>query len=140
MSDGLQRVLSHSAPPVERMDCLEELIEGDLDFDPEYVEEALVRILASDEDPVVRHEAAFILGKLHQRGKISGRRAIEQLCRSALSDSSVIVRHESAETLGYFDDPRAAAALEKLAGDPHPDVAATAQIGLARMARTRDHR
>jgi HEAT repeat protein len=134
----MEPVISARIPAVERMDSLEKLLESNLDFDPEYVEEVLVRVLASDADPVVRHEAAFVLGKLHQRGKISGQKALDQLCWSAFSDSSVIVRHESAETLGYFNDPRAAAALERLAADPNPDVAATAQIGLARLARNRD--
>lgn len=120
-----------------RLEALENLASGIGGGDGARVEEILVNVLRADENPVVRHEAAFILGKLYESGDVRGEMTLGQLCDSALCDRSVVVRHEAAEVLGYFQAGRAIATLQILSDDPDPDISATARISLERLADAR---
>ena len=129
----LHKELSIATSACQRMDILEKLIGGIDGDDKYYVEDLLVNVLRSDENPIVRHEAAFVLGKLYELGDIQGEITLSQLCDTSLSDSSVVVRHEAAEVLGCFNADKAVATLQFLVNDPNRDISATAQISLERL-------
>jgi len=125
--------LFSNASTLTRIRCLLDLCDGIDPADGEFTVSALIQVLEKDVDPIVRHEAAFALYKLYNRGQISGEHALEALCNSAQNDSSVVVRHESAESLGFFRFPQAFEVLNQLAYESEPDVAATARISLERL-------
>jgi HEAT repeat protein len=129
----LRKELSVAASACQRMDILEKLVGGIDGDDKCYVEKLLVNVLRADGNPVVRHEAAFVLGKLYELRDIKGEITLSQLCNSSLSDSSVVVRHEAAEVLGVFNAGKAIATLQILVDDPNHDISATAQISLERL-------
>jgi HEAT repeat protein len=131
--EQLSKELSVAASACQRMDILEKLVAGINGDDGRDVENLLVNILRADENPIVRHEVAFVLGKLYERGDIQGEITLAQLCDSALSDCSVVVRHEATEVLGCFSAVSAIETLQKLANDPNHDISATAQISLERL-------
>lgn len=97
------------------------------------MEEVLVSILINDKNPVVRHEAAFSLGRLFSSGAIVGVSALEALKTSVTTDLSVIVRHESAEALGNFPCQEATKALQMALNDLYDDVIETAMLSLCRI-------
>jgi HEAT repeat protein len=129
----LRKELSLAASACQRMDVLEKLVGGIDGDDNCRVEKFLVDILRADENPIVRHEAAFVLGKLYELGDVRGEITLSQLCDSSLSDCSVVVRHEATEVLGCFNSSRAIIALRILKDDPNQDISATAQISLERL-------
>jgi hypothetical protein len=98
------------------------------------LESFLARVLASDGDPVVRHEAAFVIGELKASGHVPGNLLLKALCRAALTDNSLIVVHEAAEALGNFDGVDVISTLSKLEQHVHPDVRATAAISLEEIS------
>src|SRR6266498_4688141 len=117
-----------------RIFCLLDLCGG---IDPksgDFTEDALVKVLLEDIDPIVRHEAAFALYKLYNMGQIIGMRAMDALCDAACNDISTVARHEAAESLGFFDFPKPIQTLQTLLNDPNPDVVATAKISLERLS------
>jgi hypothetical protein len=126
----LEEQLSPAVSPGRRMKALEQIADG---IDPAFrtlVETTLVTLLHEDPDPIVRHEAAFVLAKLHATGALAGETALHALIKSALADSSIVVRHEATESLGVFDHPLVRETLRALTNDPVEDVAATARISL----------
>ena len=127
----ITRELSHGTPAV-RLDAVEALGQG-RGCMGEFLENLLVNVLRTDLDPIVRHEAAFSLGKLMQRNAIPGRCASRQLCVSAVEDKSVIVRHEAIEALWCFKDLTVQTTVKTLLDDRHPDIRATAKITLERL-------
>lgn len=98
----------------------------------------LVNVLKNDPDGIVRHEAAFVLGHLYERGRIQGDQALLALCEVAKNDPSIVARHEAAESLSSFPHSAATAALRELLDDPIADVAATARIAIERQAASDD--
>jgi HEAT repeat protein len=71
----------------------------------------LLRTLREDPNAVVRHEAAFVLGRVHDlHSDLVGDEVFLALCKSARTDSSIIVRHEATEVLGNLADPRVSSA------------------------------
>ena len=118
-----------------RIRCLLDLCDGVDRSDGDFAEDALIRVLKNDVDPIVRHEAAFTLYKLYNRQEIEGKRALEALCHSAFHDVSIVARHESTESLGFFNHPQAIETLQALSKDPNPDVVATALISLERLGQ-----
>src|ERR1051325_5608471 len=119
--------------PAERMSCLEWLGEGIDKISAPKVETILERMLMDDDNSVVRHEVAFLLGRLYGLNQIEGTRALEVLCLSGLNDQSPLVRHEAAESLGWFHTKEAIDVLRRLENDSIPDVAATASIALEQL-------
>lgn len=115
------------------MDFLEQLAQGIDRQHAEFAENILAWLLMNDDNLVVRHEAAFILGQLYKRGEIIGSIAFQTLLESVQRDASVVVRHEAAESLGWFSHPDAIQALKEIAEDPNAEIAVTAKLGLCRL-------
>ena len=103
--------------------------------DSRLVEGVLVEVPRTDPNPIVRHEAAFGLGRLYSQHKAADSDRIDGLCAAALSDRSSVVRHEAAESLGEFPYPQARQSLRLLLDDPDEDVVETARISLARLSQ-----
>ena len=125
--------LQNEPHPHKRIALLESLAEGLGPLRGELAEALIVETLWNDRNCIVRHEAAFILGKLFGRGDIPGKRAVIALSRSAVSDNSIVVRHESTESLGWFPYPSTLELLETLKSDSHPEVAETAKLSIMRL-------
>lgn len=134
----LERVTSASIPASERMKALCSIEACATAADADSLERTLTAVLYHDTNPIVRHEAAFILGKLYRAQRICGTRALMALCEAADSDESVVVRHEALEALAAFPDERALYALHKALSDPSADVIATAIISLHIQTSGRD--
>ena len=79
-------------------------------------------VLAEDESPLTRHEAAFTLGQLGYRS------AVPALTRAMLEDVSPIVRHESAVALSSIGDDSVIPQLKKALEDEDEDVRNSALI------------
>jgi HEAT repeat protein len=136
----IQTVFRHGSD-LERMDCLSQIPMLPLRSLEDFVEELVVSVLQNDPNPIVRHEAAFVLGQLYSTGHIVGRRSLAALCECAQGDRSVVVRHECAESLGSFRGRKAFVTLQSLLHDPEPDVVVTSLIALDRFKKTaRQHR
>ena len=71
----------------------------------------LLDVLANEESPLLRHEAAFGLGIL------KGRSEMEALTRAMLHDPHEIVRHEAAIALAEVGDEGCLPALERALED-----------------------
>src|SRR2546426_12435658 len=71
----------------------------------------LAKVLREDASPLVRREAAFVLGQLGFKS------AVPALMEAMERDDSVLVRHESAVALGSIGDERARSGLQKAALD-----------------------
>lgn len=130
---NIERELSQSVSPAKRMDALERLSEGIEKQHGTVVEKILTASLSKDDNSVVRHEIAFLLGRLYGLGCINGELALDALCRSVLTDSSPLVRHEAAESLAWFQNPKAFQTLDEAKRDSHPDVVATAHIAIEQL-------
>ncbi|MCB9848515.1 MAG: HEAT repeat domain-containing protein [Phycisphaeraceae bacterium] len=87
----------------------------------------LAEVLAADECPVVRHEAAFCLGTF--RNEL----ALVALSKSALSDSDELVRHEASEALGDMGLEAARETLELVRMDSCESVRRTAVMALQEL-------
>ncbi len=85
----------------------------------------LGQVLREDPDPVVRHEAAFVLGELADPAGVAA------LAEAAEGDASALVRHEAAEALGWIATPESQRALRLALKDPVSEVVRTAEISLA---------
>lgn len=121
--------------PAQRMDWVEDVADGSAHWRGSPLEDLLVAILTQDQHPVIRHEAGFVLGKMHTARRIEGKRALAALCSSALDDPSMVVRHECAEALAAFDGALVEEVLQRLMRDSDPDVAATAALSWERLGR-----
>jgi len=84
-------------------------------------------VLTNDEEPLVRHEAAFSLGQLGYSN------AIGALSGALSSDSSFFVRHEAAIALGVIGSEMARGALDKALDDESEEVRESANIALANI-------
>ena len=114
--------------PAQRFDMIEKILETKLDSAREELEIFLVHVLERDEDPVIRHEAAFVLGKLKDRNTIDGDLASRALCLAVSKDPSLIVRHEALEALCCFEGEPVGALLEQFSDHQNADIRATAAI------------
>ena len=85
--------------------------------------------LRADPSPVVRHEAAFVLGESKRP------EAIAPLIYAIMYDHSDLVRHEAIEMLGDlgFKDKKVEDFLKKLTRDKNPFIKDTAEIALATL-------
>lgn len=87
--------------------------------------------LQNDPNAIVRHEAAYILGELHDT------RSVPILKNAIESDSNKFVVHEAAlalANLGNLGYPESENIFQKLLEYPDPDVVDTAEICLQRLA------
>jgi hypothetical protein len=109
----LERLTSTSIPASERMKALCCIGACATAAAADSLERTLTAVLYRNTNPIVRHEAAFILGKLYRAQRIRGTRALIALCEAANSDESVVVRHEALEVLAAFPHQRALNALQK---------------------------
>jgi HEAT repeat protein len=115
----LRERLSAERPLHERMLALHRL--GKEERKTPMRVELLREVLADDPDPVIRHDAAFVLGAM------MAEEAEDALIDAALHDPSFLVRHESFESLAFFSPtPAVMAAVEAGLTDEHPDVRETA--------------
>ena len=90
----------------------------------------LCNTLQYDPSPIVRHEAAYILGEKHNP------LAVDVLIKVIETDSHKIVIHESAlalANLGNIAYPKSEHTLQKLLQYPDEDVVDTVEIALQRL-------
>jgi HEAT repeat protein/beta-lactamase regulating signal transducer with metallopeptidase domain len=84
-------------------------------FEDQQLPGAAITRLLSDSDPEVRHNAAHLVGRLHDRSSIG------QLAR-LIGDPSPDVRGAAIEALGEVGDPTAATAIVPALSDANADV------------------
>jgi HEAT repeat protein len=89
--------------------------------------EPIGKVLKFDENPLVRHEAAFSLGQLGFTGGIAA------LSDSIRSDPSFFVRHEAAVALGVIGSEEARITLNYALNDENEEVRQSAVIALANI-------
>ncbi|CAI8042745.1 Deoxyhypusine hydroxylase [Geodia barretti] len=87
----------------------------------------IARVLKSDPNELVRHEAAFSLGQMGYAG------GVKHLEDATLNDSSMFVRHEAAIALGVIGNRDARQALERALDDPDPPVVESAVVALSNI-------
>jgi HEAT repeat protein len=114
------------------MDLIEDLADQWSVLEGDTLEYFLVDVLRRDPDPIVRHEAAFVLRHLKTHSRISGNIAKRALCTSAREDESIVVRHEAMEALHCFEGKDVECTLLSMQGHNEPDIRATAAISLER--------
>jgi hypothetical protein len=83
-------------------------------------------VLRNDPSPVIRHEAAFLLGALRAK------QAVRVLMKAVRVDKSDLVRHESIEALGDLgtNTKQVRGFLRHLCADINPFIIDTAEIAL----------
>lgn len=98
-----------------------------------------LRFLALSTNPIVRHEAAFVLGRLAAKG-LAEVSECERALRIAIStDVAPIVRHEAIEALALLPWEHCEIALCEALNDKDPIVRQTAQLAVARRFIEGDH-
>jgi HEAT repeat protein len=117
--------------PAQRMDNVTAFLKHKVD-EIGQAERFLVSILMHDSDPIVRHEAAFVLGDFRSTGLIDDGVGSVALCNAARNDRSAVVRHEAIEALQWFSGPEVDATLAWGLKDEVEDVRLTAAISLAK--------
>lgn len=89
--------------------------------------ESISRVLESDKNALVRHEAAFSLGQLGYTA------ATAALSNAVKSDPSYFVRHEAAIALGVIGSEDARETLNEALKDESEEVRESAIIALANL-------
>jgi HEAT repeat protein len=89
--------------------------------------ESISRVLGSDKNALVRHEAAFSLGQLGYPA------AMAALSNAVKSDPSYFVRHEAAIALGVIGSEDARETLNEALKDESEEVRESAIIALANL-------
>lgn len=89
--------------------------------------ESISRVLESDNNALVRHEAAFSLGQLGYPA------ATASLSNAVKSDPSYFVRHEAAVALGIIGSEDARETLNEALKDESEEVRESAIIALANL-------
>lgn len=89
--------------------------------------ESISRVLESDKNALVRHEAAFSLGQLGYPA------ATTALSNAVKSDPSYFVRHEAAVALGVIGSEDARETLNEALKDESEEVRESAIIALANL-------
>lgn len=89
--------------------------------------ESISRVLESDKNALVRHEAAFSLGQLGYPA------ATASLSNAVKSDPSYFVRHEAAVALGVIGSEDARETLNEALKDESEEVRESAIIALANL-------
>lgn len=130
MTETTELVLNKSTPAHVRWFSLLDLeLEAQFDEEREGIEECLIKVLLEDDNPIVRHDAAYLLGKLQTTI------GVDALCTAATMDKSPLVRHEASEILAFLPkNEKIDNALKKCLSDPILEVRQTAQIVVDRLA------
>jgi hypothetical protein len=126
----IEELYAKKSDPSERMELVSALLRVE-ESDWRLVEAFAARILLEDVNPVVRHEAAFVLGELRETGRIGDELGRSALQTAAIADPSPIVRHEAAESVYCFRGESVDAVLQKLLHDETEDVRLTAAMSLS---------
>ena len=86
----------------------------------------LKRFILHDSSPVIRHEAAFLLGKSKHK------KAVDILIQAIETDKSDLVRHEAIEALGDLGihNTKVEILLESLKKNKNPFIKDTVKIAL----------
>ncbi len=124
-----------SLQPVQKIEFLTRIKES-ANMRGRLIETFLVEVLKQDADPIVRHEAAFVIAHVRACKRMIGSLALHALCISAEKDQSLIVRHEALEALGEFPEPQALKTIVKFITSRNNDLRATARISLAKIQQT----
>ena len=86
-------------------------------------------ILKNDPSPVLRHEAAFLLGVSMNK------KALPVLLDACIKDSSALVRHEALEAIGDLGirNEKVKKILKQLCTNKNPFIKDTAEIALSTL-------
>lgn len=135
MKDLIAEMLETAEPSI-RFEILERF--SDL-ADCEDDVRSMLKLLETDVDPCVRHEAAAQIYRIEEKKPhlMTNLRdqAIATLIDKAWNDESTVVRHESIEVLGYLGDERSLKDLSELSTDKNLDISSTAEIALRTAQR-----
>ena len=112
-----------SLPVADRFDIIHSLSSAKT----ELVRRLLINVLRVDPSPLVRHEAAFVLGCL------GGRKQAMAVRMALKSDMSFLVRHEAAMALAEIGAPEDVPALTARLGDRSPEVSISCRVALVRI-------
>ena len=134
----IQHFYRASADPSARMEFVSLLIDVE-EASWESVEAFAVEVLLKESNPIVRHEAAFVLGELRERGRIADDIGAAALRHAAEFDQSVVVRHEAAEAIYCFQGDMIDETLRRLLNDTNEDVRLTASMSLSWRERWKRH-
>lgn len=135
--DKLSSILKNSDDESLRIDSVW-LISEMRDFvktsDPLYekIADMLVWVLQNDDNGVVKHEAAYEIGKQNMINKIP------DLLRAAVHDDDILVRHEAVEALGLMKTDEFKEKVKVCLNDPAKEVRATAMFVLKRIERRKN--
>lgn len=94
--------------------------------------DALEFCLKNDPSPIVRHEAAYVLGEMKDK------RGVKFLIKAIENDTDKFVVHEATlalSNLGKLAMPEGKIVIEKLLSDQDPDILDTAEISLQRLIK-----
>lgn len=119
---------------IEKLRLIENLDTIYDQYTPESVEAGLLEIVQHDENPVIRHEAAFHLGKLNSTLTFNEKKIIEIFEHVLNSDRSIVVKHEVLEALGFLDSPESIALLTRYSQHSDPDISTSADLSLNRIS------
>jgi HEAT repeat protein len=99
--------------------------------DPLYAKicDMLVWVLQNDPNGVVRHEAAYEIGRQNMKHKIP------ELVEASIHSDDVLVRHESLEALGLLKTDEFKDMIQVCLKDPAKEVRETAAFVLKRIER-----
>ena len=115
-------------PPAWRMTALENLFRWLSKEEARDTIDVFTNLFAKEPNSVVKHEFAFVLGRICQKGWCEKERILPSLVDAAFTDPSPLVRHEAAEALRCFNIDDVGDALTRLSEDSNPDVASTAAL------------
>jgi hypothetical protein len=125
----IQKLYRTKHDPAERMDLISAILQIE-EADWRTVEVFVSTVLLEDTNSIVRHEAAFVLGDLREKGRIGDELGAAALQKAALSDKSPTVRHEVAEAIYCFGGTQVETTLRQLLNDEIEDVRLTAAMSL----------
>lgn len=137
--DKLSYILKNSDDESLRVDSVWLLSEM-RDFvkvnDPLYekIADMLVWVLQNDKNGVVKHEAAYEIGRQNMINKIP------DLLLAAVQDDDILVRHETVEALGLMKTDEFKEKVKVCLKDPAKEVRETAMFVLKRVERRKNQR
>jgi HEAT repeat protein len=136
--DKLSYILKNSDDESLRVDSvwlLSEMGDSVKVSDPLYekIADMLVWVLQNDKNGVVKHEAAYEIGRQNMINKIP------DLLRAAVHDDNVLVRHESVEALGLMKTDEFKEKVKVCLKDTTKEVRESAMFVLKRIERRKNN-